>query len=155
MQHCWGSSTVKFVKLNEGWNAEPNVPDPTIALDGQDLLLQFYLNAFMYSSFEEDEVGILRFKQCSRYRLGFTNDEGWHMGQCRFSSLAPQWGEFYSIEGDETLLGAPDDWVIRDGSLFGQAHFLFYLHDVTFECSASDWEFADCADNALLRLVKR
>jgi hypothetical protein len=46
-----------------------------------------------------------------RYRLGNTNDEGWYRGQCRFSKLAPAWGEFYEVEGDPLMDKAPDDWV--------------------------------------------
>jgi hypothetical protein len=30
--------------------------------------------------------------------LGRTNDEGWYLGQCRFSKVAPTWGEFYHVQ---------------------------------------------------------
>jgi hypothetical protein len=83
-----------FIKLNYGWNAEPNAPHPTIMLSGADVLLSFFVNAFQFPQFDLEDWGILRFSSCSRYRLGATDDEGWYRGQCRYRSIAPAWGEF-------------------------------------------------------------
>lgn len=74
-----------FYQLNEGRNADPNAPRPAIEVQGEDVVLRFYVNPFQSHDFEEDEIGILRFVRCERYRLGATNDEGWYGGQCRFS----------------------------------------------------------------------
>lgn len=68
---------LKFCRLNENWNAEPNAPNPTVAIDGEDVLLSFFLNSFLYTDFQEEDRGLLRFIQCERYRLGPANDEGW------------------------------------------------------------------------------
>jgi hypothetical protein len=69
---------VAFQKLNQGWNAEPNAPNPRVKIDGTDLLLTFVVNPLRYHGFMEEHIGILPFTQCERYRLGSTNDEGWY-----------------------------------------------------------------------------
>ena len=43
--------------------------------------------------------------------IGPTGDEGWFRGQCRFSKLAPAWGEFYEIQGDLLLDKLDDEWI--------------------------------------------
>jgi hypothetical protein len=130
-----------FQQLNEGWNAEPNAPEPRVRLEGKDLILWFLLNTFQFPQFALDDVGVLRFTGCQRYRLGPTNDEGWYSGQCRFSKIAPGWGEFYEVSGDLRLDKCPNDWIQLDKSEEPLRHFLFYLRDETFECDASDWHF--------------
>lgn len=143
-----------FCRLNENWNAEPNGPNPSIAVDGEGVVLSFFLNPFLYPDFQEEDRGFLRFVQCERYRLGPTNDEGWYSGQCRFSGLAPAWGEFYLVEGDAALLEAPKDWkFVAPHSGVGR-HFLFYFRDSTFECVAAQCVFEASGENALLRSGK-
>lgn len=130
---------LSFRKLNEGWNAEPNAPYPGVAVSGRDVVLRFLLNPFQFTSFAEDDEGMLRFVNCARYRLGATNDEGWYRGQCRYSRLAPEWGEFYEIAGPDPHLMDPIDWKIVSGVSNPSRHFLFYFRDETFECIAADW----------------
>lgn len=129
-----------FKKLNTGWNAEPNAPDPRVRVVDQTLSLTFLLNSFQFP-FEEGSVGELVFSNCWRYRLGPTNDEGWYLGQCRFSQLAPAWGEFYEVEGD-LMLGDQLTWTTLAPPRPSSRHFLFYLRDETFECDAEDWSFS-------------
>jgi len=129
----------QFAKLNEDWNAEPNAPYPKVAIEGGDVLLSFDMNSFQFPQYSEGDRGTLRFSECSRYRLGPTNDEGWRKGQCRFSRLAPQWGEFYEIQGDLMLDELCEPWVTVGPSKTKQRHFLFYLRDETFECDAASW----------------
>jgi hypothetical protein len=127
----------RFVKLNHGWNAEPNAPTPVITRSGDDVVLEFDLNPWMFKQFSDGDRGRLIFRRCWRYRLGGTNDEGWYLGQCRFSKVAPAWGEFYEVEGDLRLESSPDDWVVLGCEPHVAAkHFLFYLRDGTFECDA-------------------
>ena len=131
-----------FKKLNEGWNAEPNAPNPQIKLEGQMLELLFLLNPFMCADSWEGQYGRLVFRGVGRYRMGTTNDEGWYRGQCRFSHLAPAWGEFYEVDGDVLLDKSPGDWIQVDSpSSFQKRHFLFYFRDSTFECNADEWQF--------------
>jgi len=130
----------RFVKLNE-WNAEPNAPSPVVARSGNNIVLEFRLNPFQYKQFSEGDRGRLVFRNCWRYRLGGTNDEGWYLGQCRFSSVAPAWGEFYQLQGDLKLESSPDDWLVLGPEPQAPAkHFLFYLRDQTFECDAETVE---------------
>lgn len=130
--------TPDFLQLNVGWNAEPNVPEPRVAPRGRDIQLDFELGAPAEGPFDEGERGMLRFVDCSRYRLGSTNDEGWYRGQCRYSTIAPRWGEFYELVGDDPLKDQPPDWRAAGGS-GTRRHFLFYFRDETFECFAEDW----------------
>jgi len=128
-----------FRQLNAGWNAEPNAPDPRVVIDGRDVVVSFGLNPFVFPDFTTEDVGRLRFYSCSRYRLGSTNDEGWYRGQCRFSKIAPSWGEFYEVSGDLRLSECPADWVEAGATSASLRHFLFYIRGETFECDASDW----------------
>ncbi len=141
----------RFIKLNEGWNAEPNAPDPTVKVSRTDVLLEFSLNPFRFPECDADDRGTLRFSACSRYRLGGTNDEGWYRGQCRYSQIAPAWGEFYEISGTDVRVNEPKDWQIIDEASNSSRHFLFYLRDGTFECIAMDWRFDPQPTNALFR----
>ena len=127
-----------FVKLNDSWNAEPNAPMPEVRVDGSDVVLVVFANPWRFADFEEEERIELRFMNASRFRLGATNDEGWYLGQCRFSGVAPTWGEFYEVSGDlrAELLS---DWRCLRPAETEDRHFLFYLRDETFECSARDW----------------
>jgi len=144
------SAQLSFRKLNEGWNAEPNAPDPRVAVSGCDVLLRFLLNPFRFTCSAEDDVGVLRFVNSDRFRLGATNDEGWYRGQCRYSKLAPAWGEFYEIIGPGSQLMDPPDWQIAGGGSTSSRHFLFYFRDETFECFADDWTFEPTSENALI-----
>jgi hypothetical protein len=151
------TTTATFNRLNHGWNAEPNSPDPHVSTEGRTVFLDFALNHFLFPQFEEGQRGRLEFRGCERYRLGSTNDEGWYRGQCRFSTLAPSWGEFYEIAGDSQLLDAPTDWRRLSATSTGALrHFLFYFRDNTFECVASELKiavpFADTNRN-VVRLV--
>jgi len=133
----------QFQQLNNGWNADPNAPYPSVRVDSADIVLMFRLNHWLFRVSADAGLGVLRFAQCRRYRLGATNDEGWYRGQCRFSKLAPKWGEFYEITGDLRLdKYLDDDWIVVDAANGGTRHFLFYMRDDTFECDALDWSFA-------------
>lgn len=144
-----------FTKLNDGWNAEPNAPSPCVEMRGRDLLLSFYLNPFAFPKFTNGDVGVLRFRECVSYRLGPTNDEGWYSGQCRYSSLAPKWGEFYEISGDESRRDLPTDWRRSFDDAQGCKHYLFYLRDETFECISKSWEPEAVPENALFSKAPR
>jgi hypothetical protein len=129
-----------FKQLNPDWNAEPNSPSLRITVGtDDDLVLAFYMNAFQFPDFKEEDVAYLRFEKCRRYRLGKVNDEGWYRGQCRFSKLAPAWGEFYEVSGDLLLNRCPNDWVAVGPQTAAQKHYLFYFRDEEFEADAESW----------------
>jgi hypothetical protein len=140
-----------FRQLNVGWNAEPNAPDPRIEVDGRDVVVSFLMNPFEFPKFIVEDIGRLRFHSYSRYRLGSTNDEGWYRGQCRFSKIAPKWGEFYEITGDLRLAESPHDWIEVGPASANQHHFLFYFRDETFECDASGWNLEVWRPNEALQ----
>ena len=134
------SAGTAFRKLNADWNAQPNTPNPTIRIEGKDLVLAFRPNPYGFPEYEKVKLIELIFSDCTRYRLGLTNDEGWYRGQCRFSKLAPKWGEFYEVEGDLLLSKVPDEWTegpVEPGAQ--HRHYLFYFRDDTFECDATGW----------------
>ncbi|MEJ2564473.1 MAG: hypothetical protein P8164_01150 [Gammaproteobacteria bacterium] len=144
-----------FYRLNDGWNAEPYSPQPRVSMQGHDLLLQFLVNAMQFTEFMEGERGMLRFAGCRRYRLGPPSDDDWYDGRCRFSKLAPEWGEFFVVQGDAMLLDAPQDWQSVAPKQGDGRHFLFYLRDNTFECVADDCIVEQDDDNALHRTAKK
>lgn len=138
-----------FTQLNLGWNADPNAPEPNVSMEGVDIRLAFYVNSFQFPGFAGGSRALIRFRGCRRYRLGPANDEGWYLGHCRFSRMAPAWGEFYQITGDSSVLLSPTDWVlVADSGNVAVNHYLFYLRDETFECVAESWEVELPASNA-------
>ena len=131
----------RFLHLNDGWNAEPNDPSPEVQVRGSEVALGFTLNPWAHEA-QPDERGLLTFEGCSAWRLGSTNDEGWYRGQCRYSGIAPAWGEFYEVVGNDPVAHAPTDWEATGLPDAGKRHFLFYLKDETFECFADAWAFS-------------
>jgi hypothetical protein len=132
----------EFKKLSLDWNADPNCPLPQVTAWEHDIVLSFFMNHFRYKQFSEGDIGQIRFRNCWRYHLAGTNDEGWNLGQCRFSKLAPEWGEFYEISGNLLLDKSPNKWVDVGPKEVSQKHFLFYFRDKTFECAADSWSFS-------------
>ena len=128
---------LKFIQLNTDWNAEPNAPDLQIEQDDTSLVARFRPNPFLYPEFERVSFLLVRFENCGRYRITNINDHGWYDGQCRFSGLAPAWGEFYKILGDtrDDQDGTP--WIAMNG--VGTRHFHFFFRDETLEVKALDW----------------
>ena len=132
-------STV-FTRLNDGWNAEPNAPGERIVTSSGEVALSFLMDSVRFPGYAPGDIGTLHFPGYWRYRLGPTNDEGWYRGQCRFSGLAPQWGEFYEIAGNLDVDGIQGRWTVAGAPVTGSRHFLFYLKDSTFECDAQSWQ---------------
>ena len=126
-----------FMRLNEGWNAEPNAPDLRPERAGETLMAHMALNAILYPAFAEGREITLRFAGCARYRVTPVNDEAWRRGGGRFSALAPSWGEFYEIAGDTRDALDPAPWTSMDGT--GTRHFHLYLRDEALEVKAGDW----------------
>jgi len=132
-----------------GWSAEGNAPEPEVQVLGTDLRLRFVVDYIFEGPNVRKEFRALRFFACHKYRLGSTNDEGWYRRQCRFSRLAPKWGEFYEIDGDQALQDEPKDWVSVGERATDARHFLFHFRDNTFECIARSWDFVPGEDNVL------
>jgi hypothetical protein len=130
-----------FTQLNHGWNAEPNAPHIAVDIDDTSLTLSFRANPHQFPEFVEGQIIRLRFNDVWRYAIGDVNDEGWYRGQCRFSTLAPSWGEFYEVSGELYLDQINAEWhVISESPSRSLRHFLFYFRDENFECDAVSWE---------------
>jgi len=133
--------STSFKHLNTGWNAEPNVPLPRVASDGRILYLQFVQQHCSFFTFKWSKKLTLGFDGCSRFRFTTMNDHGWYNGDCRFSTLAPAWGEFYEVSGDFLEGQENTPWEIGPCALVGPKNFIFYFRDESFECSAASWAF--------------
>lgn len=133
------SYEIKFEQLNVGWNAEPNSPELKIEVVNNDVVIEFYLNTFMFESFLEGNKGRLVFHNCLQYRIGLPNDEGFFCyGQSRFKKYGVQWGEFYLVHNSNWEIEFPNP--IKVGNTDTKMnHYLFYFKDETFECIASDY----------------
>jgi len=137
---------LSFEQLNIGWNAAPNDPALKVAVKGADVVIKFYLNAFAYEGFSEDDTAQITFRNCCQYRLGAPNDEGFYIyGQSRFKKYGVEWGEFYLVRGSDWQENFPNP--VKLGEPNGNHnHYLFYFKDETFECIASSYEivFSKC-----------
>jgi hypothetical protein len=129
-----------FHKLNVGWNADADVPQVQIAIEGAVLWLKFNPNRVQFPDFRNISLLYVRFNACSRYRVTPVNDHGWYADQCRFSGVAPDWGEFYEITGDTCDELDPRIWVNVDSGKLPQRHFHFYFRDEAVEVKAADFE---------------
>jgi hypothetical protein len=134
---------MKYTKLNKNWNAEPNSPEPNIIQTENRIELTFQLNPFIFEHIDEGDKGVLEFYNVYAYRLGQTNDEGYYLGQFRFSNDLLPWGEFYELTDSNWTNDFPDDKIILDKKIKKSLlrHFIFFLKDNTFECICSDFEF--------------
>jgi hypothetical protein len=133
-----------FRILNTGWNADPNAPDPQITIQDGAVRLEVRQNRVAFDAAEKVGRFRLVFEDAKRFRLTPVNDHGWYDGQCRFSDLAPAWGEFYEILGDTMDDLEPTPWR-ETGRSGGERHFHFYLRDDTFECKARGWHLEQVA----------
>ncbi len=132
----------QFTKLNHGWNAFPNGHEVVVHIEGNDIYMDIPPNTYKFKEFKETDVIRLSFHNTYRFRVGKVNDHGWDLGQCRFSKLAPKWGEFYEVSGDLRFEECPEDWqIVNDVSLKNTKHFLFYFRDNEFECDAESWTY--------------
>ena len=126
-----------FTRLNEDWNAHPNDVGLKLEKRGTELIAWMKPNPYLHRQYEKVPEIAVSFVNCSRYRVTSVNDEGWYLGQCRFSGLAPKWGEFYEISGDTRDNMNSTPWIKMEG--LGERPFHFYLKDETLEIKAQDW----------------
>lgn len=137
-------TNLRFERLNHDWNAEPNAPCEWVEVVGTDVVFRFYLNHWRYPQFGEQDLGVLTFSRCSRWRIGDDNMDAFALRQAvsRYCRAAPSWGEFYELSGEDPLRNAPEDWHRLVDDTQQTRHFLFYLRDSSFECEAAGWAFA-------------
>lgn len=135
---------ISFEKLNIGWNADPNTPELTVMVDGADVMIEFYLNAFVYKAFSEGDKASITFHNCYLYRCGSPNDEGFFIyNESRYKKYGIGWGEFYLVHKSDWRENFPDP--IQVGVLHDDLqHYLLYFRDETFECIASSYSIKLC-----------
>jgi hypothetical protein len=134
---------MEFIQLNQGWNAEPNAPNPQITVEGSDIKLSFSMNPFIFKDFDEDDIGVIRFKNCYQYRMGSPNEDDFYVyGKSRYKQYGVKWGEFYRVKNSDWQTNFPDSKTLNiflDKDSLN--HYLFYFRDETFECIAESYSF--------------
>lgn len=132
-------SSVDFIKISTDWNADPVSPEVDLKADNADLIMDVFLNYFVFSKFSEGDRVKIRFKNCSKYSLNICNDEGYFYGQYRIKHDELPWGEFYELKsGVDRNLPAPVTKIQEDSE--DNNHYIFFFKDETFECLASGFE---------------
>jgi hypothetical protein len=134
---------MRWTKLNTTFDADPNAPEPRVAVSGDTVQVRFFLNSFIWDDVADDDEAELTFIDVIKYRIGSTNDEGFYRGQCRFSTTGIEWGNFYHLDESNWQNSFPTDAVIISDpqSMSAPKHYLFYFRDETFECIARRYEF--------------
>lgn len=131
---------IDYIQITTDWNADPNSPGEELTMNGTDLIIDIYLNYFLFDQYKEGDKVKIRFKKCVEYSLNGCNDEGYFYGQYRTNPDELPWGEFYEIKSglDRKM---PNPTVIVTNDNLDKKHFIFFLKDSTFECLASEYEF--------------
>ena len=131
---------IKFEQLNHNWNADPNVPEVNIAVLKNDVVVEFFLNAFQYNNFCEGDRARLTFHDCLQYRCGEPNDEDFYLGHSRYKSSGVKWGEFYLVHNSNWKKDFPTSIFVSDQPHDKLKNYLFYFKDETFECIAKSYD---------------
>lgn len=131
---------MEYEKLNNNWNADPNSPEPIVWINEGDLIVDFFLNHFVFDQFQEGDRAKIIFKDCSKYSLNFCNDEGYYRGQYRTNPNELPWGEFYEItKGFDRNFPEPVE--ILSETKPSSRHYIFFYRDHTLELLANSYEF--------------
>jgi hypothetical protein len=137
-----GKTAVKkihYIQITTDWNADPVSPEIELNKEGNDLIMDIYLNHFKFESQKEGDKAKIRFTNCVEYSLNTCNDEGYYYGQYRTTPNELPWGEFYEIKsGLDRNMPDPIVTITNDNS--PKKHFIFFFKDETFECLASGYE---------------
>ncbi|MBC5864685.1 hypothetical protein [Flavobacterium turcicum] len=133
------SQKIDYIQLTTDWNADPVSPEIELSLDGENLIMDIYLNHYVFENFKEGDKAKILFKNCAEYSLNTCNDEGYYYGQYRTNPNKLPWGQFYEIKSglDRNM---PNPIVKIDSNNFYTKHFIFFFKDETFECLASEYE---------------
>ena len=127
---------IDFVQINTGWNAHSVSPEIELSVEGIDLVMDVFLNHFVFDNIKEGDKARIRFKNCVEYSLNTCNDEGYFYGQYRTNPNELPWGEFYEIKsGLDKNFPNPITKIQNDSK--DRRHYIFFFKDETFECLAS------------------
>ena len=134
---------MEFIRLNKGWNAEPNAPNPQIDIIQDNLVLSFLMNPYQYDGYKDGDIGFILFKNVFKYRLGSPNEEGFYKGQFRYKRSQVDWGELYKVENSDYFISFPADCEVINPELTSEnnlKHYIFFFRDNTFECVANSYK---------------
>jgi hypothetical protein len=130
---------IDYIQITTEWNADPVSPEIELNVDGTDLIMDIFLNHYVFDNFKKGDKAKIRFKNCAKYSLNTCNDEGYYYGQYRTNPNELPWGEFYEIKsGLDRNMPNPIVHITKDSS--GKKHFIFFFKDETFECLALEYE---------------
>ena len=131
---------MEATKLTMDWNAEPNAPEVLLSVNGNTIILDFYVNYFLFHKFKEDAKAIITFKNCHKYSFNSMNDEGYYQGHYRYKYTDLPWGEFYKLNSNWQI-DFPDEHIVLSpvADLINLNHYLFFFRDNTFECVAESY----------------
>jgi hypothetical protein len=83
---------MEAIKLTIDWNAEPNAPEVVLSIVRNTIILDFYVNYFLFENFMEGDKVKVIFKNCHKYSYNSMNDEGYYKGQYRYKYTELPWG---------------------------------------------------------------
>ena len=131
---------MEAIKLTIDWNAEPNAPDVVLSINGSTIILDFYVNYFLFEKFKENERAKVTFKNCHKYSFNPMNDEGYYKGQYRYTNTDLPWGEFYKLNTNWQT-DFPNHYTVSSeiDEMDGLNHYIFFFRDNTFECVAENY----------------
>ena len=133
------AKVIDLIQLSNNWNAHPVSPEVNLQIVGKNLIMEIYLNHYMFDSFVEGDKARITFENSSKYSLNSCDDEGYYYGQYRINWKQLEWGEFYEIiSGLERKLPKPIAQLSDDSD--NKRHFLFFFKDETFECLADNYK---------------
>jgi len=141
---------IEYIHISNDWNADPVEPKIVLEVDGSNLIMDIYLNHYVFEEFEEGDKVKIEFSNCSKYSLNKCNDEGYYYGQYRTNPNELPWGEFYEIKNGVNT-DFPEPIISIASNIKGERHFIFFFKDETFECLAKNYnlEFYNSQTNSI------
>ena len=129
-------------KINTNYGSDPNIAEPTLRLDENNLKLVFPLN-YMLFDFKEGQKATIEFKNVTAFRCGTPNDEGFDLNDNKVWNREDigkiDWHSFYEVTG------APKEYLdsfykIDDQDFSDLKHYVFFMKEGTFECLAKSYK---------------
>ncbi|BDD03879.1 hypothetical protein [Aureibacter tunicatorum] len=154
---------MKFEKINIDWSPEPNAPYQTLFKNSKNLELIFYLNPFIHKNINDDDIGIISFNNCFKFRLGKPNSDEFYRNQFRYNSKDLEFYDFYELKQSDWEKNFPKDEKILlnqdEININNLKHYILFFRDETFECLAYNYEFVNIGEKLsfkeLLEIKKR
>ena len=122
-----------YTQFTIDWNADPNSPGVELVIGGTSVIIDFFVNYFIYDNFNEGDKAKITFFHC-QYRYKYTD---------------LPWGQFYKLNTDwETDFPVGQITLNETVDKRKLHHYIFFFKDNTFECVAENYqlEFNYCND---------